>query len=260
MQTEKRPSSQGATWGLAILLGIVGVSFQQSVGGFVIGAALGVLLAQIFYLRSRTETLDRQLQELKQRLANISSAPAERAPAAEAAPTPAATPTPQPAAPTPAAPVITRPVPSFETLLSQPMPDAPPEPLPPPEPTAFDRGVAAFVAWLKRGNPLARAGIVILFFGAAFLAKYAADHSMFPIELRFIGLALGALALLIIGWRLREKRAVYGQLLQGGGIAGLYLTVFAATRLYHLLPFTLAFVLLAVVAVASAVLAVAQNA
>ena len=40
----------------------------------------------------------------------------------------------------------------------------------------------------------------------------------------------------IIGWRLREKRAVYGQLLQGGGIAGLYLTVFAATRLYHLLP------------------------
>ena len=79
MQTEKRPSSQGATWGLAILLGIVGVSFQQSVGGFVIGAALGVLLAQIFYLRSRTETLDRQLQELKQRLASISSAKAPSA-------------------------------------------------------------------------------------------------------------------------------------------------------------------------------------
>ena len=260
MQTEKRPSSQGATWGLAILLGIVGVSFQQSVGGFVFGAALGVLLAQIFYLRSRTESLDQQLQELKQRLANISSAPAERPPAAEPPPTPAATPTPQPATSTPAAPAIKRPVPSFETMLSQPMPETPPEPLPPPEPTAFDRGMAAVVAWLKRGNPLARAGIVILFFGAAFLAKYAADHSMFPIELRFIGLALGALALLIIGWRLREKRAVYGQLLQGGGIAGLYLTVFAATRLYHLLPFTLAFVLLAVVAVASAILAVAQNA
>ena len=46
--------------------------------------------------------------------------------------------------------------------------------------------MAAVVAWLKRGNPLARAGIVILFFGAAFLAKYAADHSMFPIELRFV--------------------------------------------------------------------------
>jgi uncharacterized membrane protein len=253
MQTEKRPSSQGATWGLAILLGIVGVSFQQSVGGFMIGAALGALLAQIIHLRSRTEALDRELQELKRRPA----AP-EAAPVRAATPAPSPTPSPQPEAPT--APPITRPVPSVETLLSQPMRDAPSEPLPPPEPTAFDRGVATFLAWLKRGNPLARAGIVILFFGAAFLAKYAADHSMFPIELRFIGLALGAFALLIVGWRLREKRAVYGQLLQGGGIAGLYLTVFAATRLYNLLPFTLAFVLLAVVAVASAVLAVAQNA
>jgi uncharacterized membrane protein len=116
------------------------------------------------------------------------------------------------------------------------------------------------MAWLKRGNPLARIGIVILFFGAAFLAKYAADNSMFPIELRFIALALGAFALLIVGWRLRERRAVYGQLLQGGGIAGLYLTVFAAARLYQLLPASLAFGLLAIIALAVAVLAVAQNA
>lgn len=114
--------------------------------------------------------------------------------------------------------------------------------------------------WLKGGNPIARAGIVVLFFGAAFLAKYAADHSKFPIELRFIGLGLGALALLVVGWRLRERRAVYAQLLQGGGVAGLYLTVFAATRLYHLLPFGLAFGLLAVVALAAAILAVFQNA
>jgi len=256
METEKRPSSQGATWGLAILLGIVGVSIQQSVGGFVIGAMLGALLAQIIHLRSRTEALDRELQELKQR---------QRPATPEAAPTRAATPvpptpTPQSDLPTATAPPVTSPVPRIDTLLSQPMPEAPSEPLPPPEPTAFDRGVDAFMAWLKRGNPLARAGIVILFFGAAFLAKYAAEHSMFPIELRFIGLALGAFALLIIGWRLREKRAVYGQLLQGGGIAGLYLTVFAATRLYNLLPPIPAFVLLAVVAVASAILAVAQNA
>ncbi|HKS55171.1 MAG TPA: DUF2339 domain-containing protein [Steroidobacteraceae bacterium] len=253
MQTEKRPSSQGATWGLAILLGIVGVSIQQSVAGFAIGAAFGVLLAQIFYLRSRSDALDRQLQELKQRFADSRTAP-EAAPARA----PVVTPTPQPA-PTPAAPPVTRPVPRVETMLSQPMPGARPAP-PPPPPDVFERAMASFMAWLKRGNPLARAGIVVLFFGAAFLAKYAADNSMFPIELRFIGLALGAFVLLIIGWRLRESRAVYAQLLQGGGIAGLYLTVFAATRLFKLLPFTMAFVLLAVIAVAGAVLAVAQNA
>jgi uncharacterized membrane protein len=146
-----------------------------------------------------------------------------------------------------------------EAMLSQPLPAAAPPATPRP-PSAFDNAVAAFMAWLKRGNPIARAGIVILFFGAAFLAKYAAEHSMFPIELRFTALALGAFVLLIVGWRLRERRAVYGQLLQGGGIAGLYLTVFAATRLYHLLPFGLAFGLLAVVALAAAVLAVFQNA
>ena len=69
MQTEKRASSQGATWGLAILFGVVGASIQQSVGAFFIGAAIGALIAQILHLRSRTETLDQQVQELKQRLA-----------------------------------------------------------------------------------------------------------------------------------------------------------------------------------------------
>ncbi|HKR33325.1 MAG TPA: DUF2339 domain-containing protein [Steroidobacteraceae bacterium] len=256
MQKEKRPSSQGATWGLAILLSIVGVSIHQSVGAFLIGAALGVLLAQVLHLRSRTAALDEQLQELKQRLAAFKAAPDVSATQPSATPQPA----PQPAAAAPAsAPPAPAPRPvNTETLLSQPLPAA--RPLVPSPPTAADRAVAWFIAWLKRGNPLARAGIVILFFGAAFLAKYAAEHSMFPVELRFIGLALGAFALLIVGWRLRVRRRVYAELLQGGGIAGLYLTVFAATRLYHLLPFSLAFVLLAVVALAAAVLAVAQNA
>jgi uncharacterized membrane protein len=98
-----------------------------------------------------------------------------------------------------------------------------------------------------------------LFFGATFLAKYAAEHSLFPIELRFLALALGAFALLIVGWRLRGKREGYAQLLQGGGVAGLYLTVFAATRLYQLLPLGFALALLVAVAIASAILAVAQN-
>jgi uncharacterized membrane protein len=257
MQTEKRPSSQGATWGLAILFGIVGASIQQNVGGFFIGAAIGGLIAQVLHLRSRSDALDKQLHELKQRLASFKAAAPEElappAPVVTAAPSAAPTPTPAPA-PKPAvaaaATVAARP--------EQPLPTRAPST--PREPSGVDRAIAGFIAWLKRGNPLARIGIVILFFGAAFLAKYAADNSMFPIELRFISLALGAFALLIVGWRLRERRAVYAQLLQGGGIAGLYLTVFAATRLYQLLPPALAFGLLAVIAVAAAVLAVAQNA
>ena len=246
MQTEKRASSQGATWGLAILFGVVGVSVQQSFAGFFIGAALGALIAQILHLRTRTDTLDRQLQELKQRIAVTPAA----APAPAPEPAPASAPAPTPAAPQPAVRVAT----------PAPQPTAPARPAPPPTPSGVDRAIAGFIAWLKRGNPLARIGIVILFFGAAFLAKYAADNSLFPIELRFIALAIGAFALLIVGWRLRERRAIYAQLLQGGGIAGLYLTVFAASRLYQLLPPALAFGLLAIIALAAAVLAVAQNA
>jgi uncharacterized membrane protein len=229
---------------------VVGVSVQQSFAGFFIGAALGALIAQILHLRTRTDTLDRQLQELKQRIADgVVKAAAE-----ERAPTPAATRAAAPA-PTPATPQ-----PVVRTATPAPQPTAPARPASPPTPSGVDRAIAGFIAWLKRGNPLARIGIVILFFGAAFLAKYAADNSLFPIELRFIALAIGAFALLIVGWRLRERRAIYAQLLQGGGIAGLYLTVFAASRLYQLLPPALAFGLLAIIALAAAVLAVAQNA
>ncbi|HET9444649.1 MAG TPA: DUF2339 domain-containing protein, partial [Steroidobacteraceae bacterium] len=230
MQTEKRPSSQGATWGLAILFGVVVAAIQENVGGFVIGAAIGGLIAQILHLRSRTEALDQQLHDLKQRIVTLrAAAPEERAPpaptptitpTAASSPTPAVTSTPAPA-PKPAVAAAA----TIASRIDQPLPGrAPPTPR---EPSAADRAIAGFMAWLKRGNPLARIGIVILFFGAAFLAKYAAENSMFPIELRFISLAVGAFALLIVGWRLRERRAVYAQLLQGGGIAGLYLTVFA---------------------------------
>ena len=40
----------------------------------------------------------------------------------------------------------------------------------------------------------------------------------------------------VIGWRLREKRAGYGLAMQGGAIGILYLTVFAAFKLYQLVP------------------------
>ena len=43
-----------------------------------------------------------------------------------------------------------------------------------------------------------------------------------------------------------EARRSMRELLQGGGIAGLYLTVFAATKLFHLLPLGLAFGLMVV--------------
>jgi uncharacterized membrane protein len=108
-------------------------------------------------------------------------------------------------------------------------------------------------------NALVRFGVIVLFFGVAFLLKYAAEHVYISIEARLMGVAFGAVVLLVIGWRLRLSRPGYGLIMQGGGIGILYLTVFAAFRLYQLLPSGLVLALLAAMAVFSAMLAVLQD-
>ena len=105
---------------------------------------------------------------------------------------------------------------------------APPSPPPIPPARAQPNPI---VAWLTGGNTIARVGLLILFFGLAFLLKYAADHSMLPDELRVAAVAAGGLALLVVGWRLRQRRPGYALGMQGAGVAVLYLTTFAALRL-----------------------------
>lgn len=114
--------------------------------------------------------------------------------------------------------------------------------------------------FIAGGNTLARVGVVLLFIGVAFLLKYAAEHVTVPIELRLAAVALGGIVLLGFGWRLRASRAGYAMSLQGAAIGILYLTVFAALRLYQLLPASAAFGLLFWIAALSSFLAVRQDA
>ncbi|MDE4917892.1 putative membrane protein [Cupriavidus metallidurans] len=114
--------------------------------------------------------------------------------------------------------------------------------------------------WLLGGNSVARVGILILFFGVAFLLKYAADNSILPVEFRLAGVCLGAVGLLALGWRLRTRRPGYALAVQGAGVGVLYLTVFAAARLYDLLPAGAAFALMVLVCGLAAGLAILQNA
>ncbi len=106
---------------------------------------------------------------------------------------------------------------------------------------------------------LVKTGVVILFFGMAFLVKYAADHGFLPPNVRLLLAAATGLALIVLGWFLRRRRGVYSQILQGGGIGIVYLTVFAAFRLYPYLSADAAFVLLVGITVGSGVLAVLQD-
>lgn len=116
------------------------------------------------------------------------------------------------------------------------------------------------VSYFTGGNVVVRAGVVVLFFGVAFLLKYSAERNLVPIEFRLLGVTAGALAMLLFGWKLRLKRATYALILQGGAIGILYLTIFAALRLYQLLPTGLALALLVGMSLFSAALAILQDA
>ena len=199
------------------------------------------------------ETLMVRVQKLERRVAQLEAQLA--APRPSAAPMTEAVET----APLPAEPVeaITQP---FEEPVIAPVAEPPPPPPRAPRPPPPPPKPNPFMEWLAGGNTIARVGLLILFIGFAFLLKYAADHSMFPVELRVALVAAGGIALLIVGWRLRESRRGYALGLQGAGVAVLYLTTFGALRLWHLLPPGAAFFLLAAIAVFSAILAVRQDA
>ncbi|MDR2260633.1 MAG: DUF2339 domain-containing protein [Azoarcus sp.] len=137
----------------------------------------------------------------------------------------------------------------------------PPAPLPrPAAPTFVEHAFAAAKDWLLGGNTVLRVGVALLFLGFAFLLRYASDRFSLPVESRYIGVAIAAIGLLALGWRLRLKRPAYGLMLQGAGVAVLYLTSFAAMRLHFLLPPGLAFGLLVFLTIAAVMLAVLQDA
>ncbi len=133
-----------------------------------------------------------------------------------------------------------------------------------PKESLFDQACSFVVKKVKgyftSGNTIVRVGIVVLFFGVAFLLKYVAQHTQLPIELRYIATALGGFALLFFGWRVRTKNIGYSLSLQGGGIGILYLTVFAALRISHILSPTATFALLVVIVILSCTIALLQNA
>ncbi len=110
-------------------------------------------------------------------------------------------------------------------------------------------------AWLTGGNALARIGVLVLFFGVAFLLKDIVEFARIPIGAKLVAVALAGVALIALGAWLARARPGYGLSLQGAGAGILYLTTFAAFRLYEVLPPLPAFVLLVAIAALTVVLA-----
>ncbi len=259
---------------LRIVLVVVGAAVGANLGpggsgllGGALGALAGLGLGEAIALRAAIQRLRAQLADLR---AEEQTRQARTEAAARTTPPPQRTsPVTAPAQPTLMAPRPSeagepRPVTSPREAtpvaafsgLSSPHPSKTAEP---PSTTSENPLWRMLREYFTGGNTLVRGGIVVLFFGVAFLLRYLAEHSHLPIEFRLAGVACSAVVLLVLGWRLRQKRPGYALALQGGAIGILYLTVFSALRLYSLLSPTAGFALLAALSVLSATLAILQG-
>ena len=129
--------------------------------------------------------------------------------------------------------------------------------LPPQEPSKI---YTFLKSYFTEGNILVRIGGVVLFFGLVFLVKYAAQRSAITIEMRLLGISVGAIATTIVGWRLRAREGGYGLILQGLGIATLYLIIYSSSKFYSIMTLESAFLLMIAVVAIGSLLAVIQDA
>lgn len=206
--------------------------------GFLIALVVAiVLLVRLTALRRRIDLLERRLDALDRAARQPAAHPSASTP-------PVADPRPpersaSPPAPRTSGPIRAKPSPPIEALA---------------------------IGWLRHGftegNVPVKIGMLVLFAGVAALLKYAADQGWMklPIEARLCGIAAFGVAGLAFGWRQRRSRRNFALSLQGGAIGVLLLTVFAAFRLYPVLPGSLAFILSIGLVIACGALAVTQNA
>jgi uncharacterized membrane protein len=283
-------------WVLGLIGALVGIVVSESREflGAIVGFFTAFTLVSLHQLRREVVALSRDLAVSKGRLAALSVAAApQAAPSAEATAGPVATPASAPietsaASETPiAAHVAAAEIASEDAAASSfaaasaavaaaenaasaasgtlPPPSGPPRipraPARPAEPGWEDRLIAKIKAWFTEGNVPVKIGVLVLLFGVAAALRYAAAQGLFtlPIEVRLALIAAAGIAGLAFGWRERERRPAFGLSLQGGALGVLLLTVFAAYRLYSLLPPALAFALIIVLVAGSALLAVLQQ-
>jgi uncharacterized membrane protein len=276
---------------MTILLVIIGLLLGAFVlngyfGSILTGGILGFLAAWIVKHHQRLEFLRDRLKALQEHVDRLDSSLDERAPAPKpksalkaikprprevvAGTEPVLRPKAKEPAPheppqkEPGIPSVTAAAGAHEQADVAPRPAHKTVATPAPRQAGADLGTQAAQAvrrWFTTGNVPVKVGMIVSLFGVAFLIKEGVDRGwlVFPIELRLLLVAAFGIALLIIGWHLRERRPVYSLTVQGGGIAIIYLTTFAAFRLYALLPPLPALAMLIVVTLAAGTLAVLQD-
>lgn len=240
-------------------------------GSLLVVVGLGAILPIVSWLR--VSRLTRELADVQRRLAAVESAEARRVSSRLAQPVaPARAPdlavaTPQAAAEAPrvvpAPPVIQ---PTVPPLTPEPAPEAaPPPPVPaaaaaPPDSTVAHAEPASLEDAIG-GRLMLWVGAIVLVLGVAFFLKYAFENEWITESMR---VALGVLAgggLIVAGLRFNQRGyAAYGQIITGGGLAVLFLSIYAAFSFYGLIGRPTTFALLVLLTAGAAALADRQRA
>ena len=100
-------------------------------------------------------------------------------------------------------------------------------------------------------------GVVALILAAGYLLRLSFDRGWISPLMRCVGGAVAGVIVGAVGWRLHARYRTYGAALIGCGAAIIYLSVWAAARLYGVLPPTTGIVGLAMVSIALAMIAYA---
>ena len=235
--------------GEEILLALFGL------GSVLVGTVLVLILPIVSWLR--TSRLSRELADTRTRLQAIEATlealrrSAVAAGATEAVPpakAPATVPTPQAAA---------------DAAVSA-TPPLPPPFVAPAEPAVAAGNTTVDAGTLEEaigGRLMLWVGAIVLVLGVAFFLKYAFDNEWITEGMRIaLGVVAGA-GLVAAGQRFASRGyRAYGQILSGGGIAVLFLSIYAAFSFYGIIGRTTTFVLFVLLTAGAAVLADRQRA
>jgi uncharacterized membrane protein len=127
-------------------------------------------------------------------------------------------------------------------------------PLPASPPTRVPASPLSSEQWIGQRVLLA-IGVTALILAAGYLLRLSFDRGWISPLLRCIGGVISGITVGAIGWRFHPRYRTYGAALIGCGAAIIYLSVWAAARLYGVLPPTTGIVGLALVSVALAMIA-----
>lgn len=115
------------------------------------------------------------------------------------------------------------------------------------------------VNFFTEGNILVRVGAILFLMGTGFLLKYAADHSLLPIEWRIISAFFVGCFFIVIGFFTARLPDAYGLVLQGTGLGINYITLYAGWYYYHFFSKTLTFSLMCVISLLGLMTAAIKN-